>query len=78
MCKKCISSPGITEGVGQCEFHYNIVNFHQKRSIPKAIPSEVEVSVVKLIVITQDDCTCICICNAKHYNLFKCMHIKLL
>ena len=28
-----------------------------KRSVPKEIPSEVEVSVVKMIVITRDDCT---------------------
>ena len=33
-----------------------IVNFHKKRSVPKEIPSEVEVSVVKMIVITWDDC----------------------
>ena len=32
-----------------------IVNFHKKRSVPTEIPSEVEVSVVK-IVITRDDC----------------------
>ena len=54
--KKCISSPGITVGVGQCEFPYNIVNFHKKRSFPKEIQSEVEVSIVKVIVITRDDC----------------------
>ena len=54
--EKCISSPGITVGVGYCEFHYKIVNFHKKRSIPKEIPSEVEVSVVKMLVITRDDC----------------------
>ena len=34
-----------------------IVNFYKKRSVPKEISSEVEVSVVKMIVITQDDCT---------------------
>ena len=56
MCKKCISWPGITVGVGLCEFRYNIVNCHAKRSVPKEIPSEVEVSVVKTIVITRDDC----------------------
>ena len=55
--KNCISSPGITIRVGKCEFRYNIVNFHKKLSVPKEIPSEVEVSVVKMIVITQDDCT---------------------
>ena len=54
--KKCISSPGITVRVGQCEFRYNIVNFHKKRSVPKEIPSEVEVSVVKMILITRDYC----------------------
>ena len=54
--KKCISSPVITVGVGKCEFRYNIVNFHKKRSVPKEIPSEVEVSVIKMIVIMRDDC----------------------
>ena len=54
--KKCISSPGITIGVGKCEFRYNIVNFHKKRSLTKEIPAEVEVSIVKMIVITRDDC----------------------
>ena len=52
--KKCILSPGIT--VGQCEFCFNVVNFHMKRSVPKEIPSEVEVSLVKMIVITWDNC----------------------
>ena len=33
-----------------------MVNFAMKRSVPKEIPSEVEVSVVKMIVITRDDC----------------------
>ena len=33
-----------------------IVNFHKKRSVPKEILSEVEVSVIKTIVITRDDC----------------------
>ena len=33
-----------------------LVNFDKKRSVPKEIPSEVEVSVVKMIVITGDDC----------------------
>ena len=54
--QKCNSSPKITVGVGQCEFRYNIVNFNKKRSGPKEIPLEVEVSVVKMIVISQDDC----------------------
>ena len=54
--KKCIPSPGVTISVGWCEFRYNIVNFDKKRSVPNEIPSEVEVSVVKMIVITQDDC----------------------
>ena len=47
---------GITVGVGKCEFCYNIVNFDKKRSVPKEIPSEVEVSIVKMIVITRDNC----------------------
>ena len=51
MFKKSNSSPGIT-----VEFRYNIVNFDKKRSVPKEIPSEVEVSVVKMIVITRDNC----------------------
>ena len=34
-----------------------IVNFHKKRSVPKEILSEMEVSVVKMIVITRNDCT---------------------
>ena len=54
--QKCNLLPKITVGVGYCEFRYNIVNFDKKRSFPKEIPSEVEVSVVKMIVITQDDC----------------------
>ena len=41
------------------EFRYNIINFGKKRSVPKEIPSEVEVSIVKMIVITRDDCTII-------------------
>ena len=39
-----------------------IVNFDKKISVPKEIPSEVEVSVVKMIVITRDDCTLIGSC----------------
>ena len=31
------------------------VNFDKKSSVPKEIPSEVEVSVVKMIVISQDN-----------------------
>ena len=54
--KKCNSSLGITVGVGQYEFRYNIVNFVKKRSVPKEILSEAEVSVVKMVVITRDDC----------------------
>ena len=42
-----------------CEFRYNIVNFHKKRSVPKEIPSEVKISIVKMIVITRDDCIAI-------------------
>ena len=53
--QKCNSSPKI--GVGQCEFRYNIVNFDKERSVPKEIPSEVEVSVVKMFVITRGDST---------------------
>ena len=53
--QKCNSSPKITVSVGYCEFRYNIVNFDKERSVPKEIPSEIEVSVVKMIVITQDD-----------------------
>ena len=34
-----------------------ILNFDKKRSVPNEIQSEVEVSVVKMIVITRDDCT---------------------
>ena len=33
-----------------------IVNFHKKRSVPKEILLEVEVSVVKMIIIMWDDC----------------------
>ena len=33
-----------------------IVNFDKKRSIPNEIPPEVEVSIVKMIIITLDDC----------------------
>ena len=53
--KKCVSLLGITVGVGNCKFHYNIVNFDKKRSVPKEIPLEVEVSDVKMIVVTWDD-----------------------
>ena len=34
-----------------------------KRSVPKEIPSEVKVSVLKMIVIMRDDCTLIEIKN---------------
>ena len=55
--EKCISLPGIAVGVGKCKFfRYNIVNFHKKRSVPEEIQSEVEVSIVKMIVITRDNC----------------------
>ena len=41
MCKKkCSLSPGITVGVGQCKFHYNIVNFDKKRSVPNDLEVE--------------------------------------
>ena len=33
------------------------MNFDKKRSVPNEIPLEVEVFVVKMIVITRDDCT---------------------
>ena len=36
--------------------NYVILNFDKKRSVPNEIQSEVEVSVVKMIVITRDDC----------------------
>ena len=55
--QKCSSSPKITVRVGYCEFRHKIVNFDKKRSVPKEILSEVEVSVVKMIFITRDDCT---------------------
>ena len=32
------------------------MNFDKKRFDPNEIPSEVEVSIVKMIVITQEDC----------------------
>ena len=54
--QKCNSSPKITVCVGYCEFRYNIVNFDKKRSVPKEIPSEVEVSFIKMIVITREEC----------------------
>ena len=54
--KKCSLSPGITSGVGECEFHYNIVKFDKKRSIHYEIPLDIEVSIVKMIVIMRDDC----------------------
>ena len=57
MCKKCNLLLEITVRVGQCEFRYNIVNSDKKRSVPNGIPAEVEVSVVKMIVITWDNCT---------------------
>ena len=56
--QKCSLSPKIIVGVGWCKFRYNIVNFDKKRSVPKENPLEVEVSVVKMIVITGDDCIC--------------------
>ena len=34
-----------------------IVNFDKKRSVPKEIPLDVKVSIVKMIVIMQDDCS---------------------
>ena len=33
-----------------------IVNFDKKRLVPNEIPSAVEVLVVKMIVLTRDDC----------------------
>ena len=33
-----------------------IIDFDKTRSVPNEIPSEVEVSVVKMILITWDDC----------------------
>ena len=57
MGKKYTSSPGITVGVGKCEFRYNVVNIQKKRSVLKEIPSEVNISIVKMIVTILDDCT---------------------
>ena len=58
--KKCISSPPVKTTNGEADLKDSansvLVNFHKKRSVPKEIPSEVEVSVVKTIVITWDDC----------------------
>ena len=59
MNKNCVQKCNLSKinvGVGNCAFHYNVVNFDKKRSVPKEIPSEVEVSVVQMIVITRDDC----------------------
>ena len=47
-------SPSVSDSV---KFPYTIVNFDKKRFVPNEIPSEVEVSVVKVVVITWDDCT---------------------
>ena len=55
MNKKCVkkcNSLGITVGVGQSKFRYNIVYFDKKRSLHKEILSEV----VKMIVVTWDHC----------------------
>ena len=55
--------------------HRYIVNFHKKRSVPKEILSEV--SVVKMIDITRDNCiSCLKLYNTEtlHYtdaNIFK-------
>ena len=62
-------------------FRYNIVNFHKKRSVLKEIPSEVEVSVVKMIVITRDDCITNCIRKSFYQSerfLFYRQHIEVL
>ena len=45
-------SPSVSDSVNSVK-----VNFDKKRSVPKGIPLEVEVSVVKMIVITRDDCS---------------------
>ena len=44
-------SPSVSDSVNS-----DIVNFDTKRSVPKEILSEVEVSIVKMIVIMRDDC----------------------
>ena len=54
MYKKAIcrqKSPSVSDSVNSV-----IVNFDKKRSVPKEIPSEVKVSIVKMIVITRDNC----------------------
>ena len=58
MNKKCVKnafyrreSPSLSDSANSV-----IVNFHKKRSVPKEIPLEVEVSIVKMIVITRGDC----------------------
>ena len=51
--KKCNLLPGITLGVGSVNSVK--VNFDKKRSVSNEIPSEVEVSIVKMIVIKRDD-----------------------
>ena len=48
-----------------------IVNFDEKRSIPKEIPPEVEVYIVKMIVITRDDCSSLPCCFSIENSLFK-------
>ena len=74
--KKCISLPEITVGVRYCEFRYNIANFHTKRSVRKEIPSEVEVSVVKIIIIKRDDCSLkMCFRNGFYYYFFFNQHL---
>ena len=53
--EKCSSLPGITVDVRQCKFRYNIINFDKKRSVPQEILSEVEVSVVKMNILSWDN-----------------------
>ena len=62
--KMCKKMPFITGNHHWCrivQILFNIVNFDKKRSVPNEIPSEVEVSIVKMIVITWDDCSMFCI-----------------
>ena len=46
-----LESPSVSDSVNSVT-----INFHKIRSVSKEIPSEVKVSVVKMIVIMWDDC----------------------
>ena len=56
MCKKMQFVAGNHRRCQVVQFRYNIVNFDKKRSVPNEVLSEVKVSVVKMIIITRDDC----------------------